>query len=273
MESKNKFNRQIVYSNSLYQWSLTLGLCLLGALAGFIFSLFRPPRYQAQAVLGVSINYGVTAPLELMVEDRTLNRVDGLLIADSTLSHVIDEIPADIRQTRGWSIPADLRKDFRLEPRLAERWLTVTDHDPNVAAQAAQKWAEVSLDILDEAVEHAWRAAALMSGPFDIDCSTQELDGNSGGRNIWGCMLVTSELDPEALEGALQTEIVNSRGILPNISYELLRAAVPPEKPVLWGRGSLVFAGAFAGLILGLGLCLIISNPFRGRKDNPGGGG
>jgi hypothetical protein len=231
-------------------------LGLIGALIGFVFSLAHPPRYQAEAVLGVTINYGITEPLELVVEDRVLNRVVALLKSNDTLERVLDRLPGEVRDHRGWARPVNLRESLRLDKRLAEWGLVVVDEDPQLAMEVAQQWATVSLQILDEAVEHAWKAAALLGGPFDVDCYPVEIEGAMGPVVTWRCQVTPLELDPDALEGALRTEIDLSHGVLPIISYELLREPRLPNEPIQWGRGLLMGAGAVVGLILGFGLTL-----------------
>jgi len=198
------------------------------------------------------------------VEDRTLGRVVALISSDETLSVVLDRIPQEIRDMRGWVRTADLRSSFRLDRRLEDWWLAVIDPDPRIAMEVAQIWAEVSIEELDEAVQHAWRAIALMSGPFDIECELVKVEVEGQVSTLWQCQVVPFELDPVTLDGTLQTEIALSRGVLPNIAYELLQAARPPEKPVLWGRGSLVLGGSLAGLIIGGLLSMVLSR----RNEN-----
>jgi hypothetical protein len=59
------------------------------------------------------------------------------------------------------------------------------------------------------------------------------------------------------IEDGLVNETALSRGIVPDLTYELLQEASPPAGPVLWGRGPLVLAGALAGVLLGVGFCLV----------------
>jgi len=236
---------------SLKRWPVILGIGLLGALAGYIFSLLRPPLYQAEVVLGININYGVTEPLELVVEDRALNRVAAIIESDSTLVRVLSQLPEPLWLERGWSEPADLRKSLRLDRRLAEWELVAIDQDPEVAAIMSQAWAEAVLFVLDEASEHAWRAVALMGeNPFLVACVKVPAPEGSLDPFIWDCAIEPVDLDPNALAGALRTELALSHGLLPNISYEVLRDVNVPSKPVVWARGPLILSGAFAGLIV-----------------------
>lgn len=240
-------------------WWLMVGLGLAGALAGFLFSIVRAPIYEARAVLGVNILYGVTEPLALVVEDRALNRVASLVLADSTLLTTLKEIPAELRDARGWEKAADLRKVLRVERRLSEWHLVATDRDPQIAAQIAGEWAEVVLHTFDDAVMHSMRAARLLAGgSFVVDCVEEMVGGEP--LDIWQCEAVPRNIEEENLSEELQAEIALSHGVLSNIAYELLQQASLPEEPILWRRAWLLLAGAFAGMIAGAFLSLV-------RKD------
>jgi hypothetical protein len=106
--------------------------------------------------------------------------------------------------------------------------------------------------VLDEAAEHAWRALALMAdNPLDVGCvPTSELVGDTEIID-WVCCVRPEDLDSENLSDELRKEIRLSRGLLPNISYELTREAHPPKDPVIWARGSFILSGTLIGLILG----------------------
>ena len=258
MEPNTDFNLNQLVSRILQRLRLILGIGFLGALAGLVVSLVKTPQYQAHATLGVNINYGVTEPLALVVEDRTLSRIATVITSDSTLMRVLDEIPEDLRQSRGWSSPSDLDDVVSLDRRLAEWWLVAIDKDPLVAAEVSQKWAMVSLEVLDEAVEHAWRAVEILDGSFVVECESNIVD-------IWECQAFPIEVSSEGLEEKLQIELDQSRGVLPNVSYELLSSARPPQNPVLWSRGLLVLSGTIAGLIVGVAINLVDWNPLKCR--------
>ena len=258
MEPNTDFTMHQLVSRILQRLRLTLAIGFIGALAGLVFSLVRVPQYQAHATLGVNINYGITKPLPLVVEDRVLSRIAALITSDSTLARVLADIPEDLRQSRGWSSPLDLHDVVSLERRLAEWWLVTVDKDPEVAAEVSQKWAMVSLEVLDEAVEHAWRAAEILGGSFIVDCELNH-------ENLWDCQAMPIEINAGDLEETLQTELDQSRGVLPNISYELLRSARPPQNPVIWSRGHLMLAGMIAGLIIGFAINLAGWNPLKRR--------
>lgn len=237
---------------AIRKWPVVTGFALLGALLGFLISFLLSPQYQAEAVLAININYGVTEPLELVVEDRSLHRVEVILEADDTFKKVLEDLPESLKEERNWKIPSDLAQSMHVERRLSEWALVAIDRDPQVATTLVKLWAEAALPVLDEAAEHAWRAVTLMANQtFEVGCvPTSELVGDIEILDLV-CCVQPEDLDSEKLTDELRNEIILSRGMLPNISYELIREARTPTGPVIWARGSLILSGALIGLILG----------------------
>jgi uncharacterized protein involved in exopolysaccharide biosynthesis len=244
---------------------------LVGALLALLVSFALPPQYQAKSVINVGVDYSVTEPLELVVEDRALNRIAGIVTADDTFQELLGVLPEDIIEPRGWLHPADLRSSLRLDRRLAAWELVVVDPDPEVAAEVANAWSEIVLAAFDRAREHAWAAAGMIDGlPFSVDCarvtSEQFFDDLLG----WDCWTTPVPLD-ESQHAALQAALDSSRGMLPNVSYEWIHQARPPAQPVLWARGPLVLAGGVAGVLMGFLLSLLgTAKPIQ--APSPGAG-
>ncbi len=230
---------------------------LAGGAVGLAISFVRPPVFEARAVVGVSIQYGVTEPLELIVEDRALNRVEALMEADDTLQATLAALPQGVKAPRGWKTAADFRDSTRVDRKLSEWHLVVIDRDPAVAAQAAQVWAETAIQAVRQAQSHAWRAIGLMSGPIAVDCERLPTPAPDTDAEGLRCKAVPLDLPPEVLDGRLQQELALSRGILPTIVVELLQEPVRPTEPVLWARGWLVLGGALAGLTLAAAAAII----------------
>lgn len=249
-----EFQPGVQLVQALRHWWLIVLLGVAGGLAGMLFSTTHSPVFEASAALGMDIAYGSTQRLELVVEDRVMGRVSALIESDQVMSRVLAALPADLRSSRGWSTPADLRVQTRIEKRLGTWLLTVDDRDPGVAAQVANVWITQAIAELDTAVTHAWKAVGLQSGPFIVDCvqvqsETSDVPGLDWA--AWRCSVEPIHLTPEALNGQLQNELQLSQGVLPVIAYSLLQRASPPREPVLWGRGTLVLAGTLIGLLIG----------------------
>ena len=247
--------------NLITRWYLLIAAGIFGGLLGLGVSLVREPEFESEALLGMNINYGITKPLKLVVEDRVLGRVASVVLADETLQRLILDLPDGLRDQKGWTNADDIRGKLRLDRRLGEWGLVAIDNDPDVATEIAKAWAGATIDALDEAMDHAWRAVALMAGPFAVECIVIEENGSS----TWSCQTKQLELDEQALDGALRTEVSLSRGIPPIISYELLRSASVPKSPVIWNRWQLVLAGALFSFIIGVVVVLAAGS----RADRP----
>jgi len=250
--------------NLTSRWYVLIAAGILGGLIALGVSVMREPEFESEAILGMNINYGITQPLELVVEDRVLGRVASVVLADETIERLISDLPDDLRNQEGLTRAGDIRGKLRLDRRLGEWGLVAIDNDPEIATKIANAWADATIDALDEAMEHAWRAAALVAGPFDVECVMVDEDGSS----TWICQTTQLELDEEALSGALQSEALLSRGIPPIVAYELLRSASVPESPVIWNRWQLVVAGALFGFIIGAVVTLATGS----RADRPESG-
>jgi hypothetical protein len=249
---------KVLFLKALRRWPLIIGIGLIGAALGFVLSLILQPCYEAKATIAVNIQYGVTEPLELVVEDRALNRVAAILQSDIVLKQALESMEESVRLERGWLEPADLWRSIRLDRRLAEWDLVGIDPDPVAATNLAQSWSEAALSVLDEASEHAWRALALMAdNPFKVGCVPSSDSDNDSEIIEWVCCVQPDDLDSDALSDELKEEINLSRGMLPNISYELVKEVRLPTAPVIWSRGSFILSGGFIGLIFGFWWILI----------------
>lgn len=261
-----EFEPRRLFIRVLRRWWLVLLAGAVGGLLALGFSMTHVPVFEASAHLGMDIAYGSTLRLELVVEDRAMGRVSALIESDPTLARLLSRLPAEVRTTRGWSTPAELRPNLRIDKQLGEWLLTVDDHDPAVAASVANAWADAAIEALDSATRHAWAAVGLQSGPFQVECKqvlpeTSDVPGLDW--QAWACSVLPLKLSADALNGALQNEIQQSQGVLPVLAYSLLQRASPPRAPVLWGRSGLVLAGSLIGLALGLWLAASIGTPAR----------
>jgi hypothetical protein len=120
------------------------------------------------------------------------------------------------------------------------------------------------LEAFDEANEHAWNAARLLAGSFVVQCEELIEDGKE--TDYYECVAFPQGVNAEDLSTDLEAEVDLSRGVLPNISYELLQQPHPPEDPILWHRGWLILAGTMVGVAVGGLLSLRGSN----GKDHGG---
>ncbi|NIM95450.1 MAG: hypothetical protein GTO18_17270 [Anaerolineales bacterium] len=259
------FSQNDLLERFLKRWYWPVGLGILGALVAFIFSLIVPPRYESAAILAVNIDYGRTEPLELVVEDRALDRVWALVTSDETLEEVTERLVEVYGESEDWGSVDALRKHIRLDGRLSRWELYGIHQNPELAASIANTWLEVTLSRLDEAMEHAWKAVAIQGAKFDVTC-VNLLYGQPAEAQ-WNCIATGPDTPPEAIE-ELKAEIIASKGILPILSYEPIQQAVYPTQPVLWPRGLLIVAGALAGFIVGVVAALSLPLEKRSKADS-----
>lgn len=209
-------------------------------------SALNPPVYEASAVIPISIDYGRTQPLELLVEDRLLDRVWAYLTSKEVLQDAMDRMA----QAGGTANPAptwaELKNATRLEARLSRWHFVGSAESPEAAAAIANAWAAASEEALETALQHAWRAVELQDGVFFPNC-IEVLQGPSQNE-LWECFSRGSQADSNQVE-ELRAEIEASHGVSPMISYDPVEEAEPPVHAVVRNRGWLVLAGAIAGLL------------------------
>lgn len=230
------------------RWPVIFLAGLGGALLAMALGLALPPRYEASASLGISIDYGRTPPLELIVEDRALNRAAGLVTSAATIDRVGNSLEARFGENPAWSSRSALKGSMRVDSILAEWRLVVAGRDPEIAATIANVWAEIGLDELETASDHAWEALRIQSAPIVVACS--ELLVGASLESYWQCLAAGPNLTADQVS-RLQEETRLSRGVLPILSFELLDEASPPQEPVAWSRTPLVVSGMLIGLGLG----------------------
>jgi uncharacterized protein involved in exopolysaccharide biosynthesis len=236
-----------------WYWALLVGV--LGLLIAYLVSTILAPRYEAAAVIAVNVDYGRTERLEEILENRVLDRVWALMISDETYQQTMDRLTSQAGLSEEWQSHEALRDHTRLDARLSRWELIGIDTDPAVAAVIANAWAEVVLARLDEAYEHAWQAQAIQGAKFDVNCV--DLLNGKEEEALWECIATGPDISPAVKEQLIQ-EVIASHGIMPIITYEPIQSAIPPEEPVLWGRGLLIFAGGMAGFIVGIAITMIL---------------
>ena len=200
--------------------------------------------YEAVAVVGVGVDYGRTLPLDDDALRHAFDRAREVFLADETIEAV-------------WAVEggaAGFANEVRDSLRLSEiggGWeLGVRDSSPGSAARLANAWASISVDALQAAVGHAWRAADLQSKWFITGCELQPAAAPSLPAS-WVCAAAPQEYDPEQALTEIEQEAVLSRGILPSMSFAMLQEADPPGEPLAGSRGMSVLAGLLAGAVVG----------------------
>ncbi len=216
-----------------------------------------PPVYEAVAVVGVGIDYGRTLPLDDEALRHAFDRAREVFLADETL----EAIGSTEGPTPGAPTTTnELRSSLRLS-EIGGGWeLGVRAEFPGAAARLANAWATTSIDALQTAVGHAWRAADLQSKWFITGCELQPA-ATPALPAAWACAAAPEEYDPEQALTEIEQEAVLSRGILPSMSFAMLQEAEPPDGPLAGSRGMSVLAGLLAGGVVGV--IAALGWPFR----------
>ena len=248
----NELKPALLFKRAMERWHWIFLTACLGGLVGLGVSFLRAPVYQATSILGIGIDYARSLPLDDDAERQAFDRVRALLLSDEAIIPLL--LPEEDESTD--AVATEVLKDFRSRIRLDQigtRWeLTVYDESPEKAARAANDWAENSLALFTEAQQHAIRAIDLQSAFYEISCRL-ETDSETSNRSVLVCDALDPLVDPDAVVEGLVQEANLSRGILPSLSVALVARANAAADPVIRGRGSLILAGVFIGLLLSFG--------------------
>jgi hypothetical protein len=231
------------------RWPWLLLAACTGGVLGLGLSCLLPPVYEAQAVVGVGIDYGRALPLDEEATRLAFDRVREVFLSDVTLQKVMAWAGSAPEGSMGTV------NQFRDTLRLSEvggGWeLAVRHASPQTAARQANLWKDASLEALQAAAAHAWRAAGLQAKWYTVGCRLEPVATPSPGA-AWSCSAAPDEYDPEQALTEIEHEAILSLGVLPAMSFSALRAAETPLEPLAGARGMLVLAGCLAGSALGL---------------------
>ncbi len=241
----------LIFRKIVQSWWVLILFFVAGGLVGWGISTLRQPLYEAKAVLGISIDYGRTFPLDENAYRDAYDRVRALLHADSTLEGIYTSIKEAYRDSIASQNLDTLRGNLRLGDKGTTWELIALSAQPGEAAALASAWAESAMLELERALEHAWRASELQAEFFNMGCSLEPAPDHPE-IVAWECDSTSGLADPDGMIKSLANEVSESKGILPAFSFTLLQDAETPSTPVVWGRGSLILSMSFAGLLLGL---------------------
>jgi uncharacterized protein involved in exopolysaccharide biosynthesis len=250
-----------------WHWILLGGV--LGGLLGWGLTFLRTPRYESSAELSIGFDYARVNAMDDTVTNYIALRVRDLLLSDETGEGALKILNGS---TTASDLPVTL-EDLRGRIQLAQdssRWVIVgRARTPEDAAAIANAWADSSLQALGQAMQHAIRAADLQTAIYRAGCKLVE-DPASPGQAIYSCETPGESVSDGGLPAALITEAGLSRGLLPAMSFSLLRRAEAPTAPVLWGRGGLIVAGVLLGMWLAVLIVLVRSGQSPARLSPDG---
>lgn len=232
-------------------------MVLLGALAGYGITRLMTPVYTAEGqilVLGglESISLGLQ-PDEVVTTDASL------ITEPAVLQTVIDQLHLRVR-------PADLKERIQVAPEKDTTILhvLVTDRSPSEAARIANTLVNVFIGAekntsAADAENNSRLQSEISRLESQLSSETQqeaaaEADNRDAG-TIRQQIQVTSNLLAE-LSNELSTRIVRQT----RTPFALAASATPPLAPSSPRRGVNVSLGAFAGLMVGMALCIVLQS-------------
>jgi len=224
---------------------------LLGAFLGIVLGWIASPRYSATAVLNLGVDYSRSEWLDEDADRLAMRSVQGLILSDQVLATALERMPAASGDAQSSDVTvAALRDRLRLV-WVDTRWeLSYTGHDPGQAAVVANAWAEAALEHLRSASDHAWRVAELQSLFFRVFCRPEAFSGGTG-ESLWVCDEGIPSSETAGIPTELITEIEQSRGIIPALSFGWEAKATPSTEPENGNRALMILGGMLVGLLVG----------------------
>jgi hypothetical protein len=229
---------------------------VLGGLFGLAFHQFRPPVYEAVALLEINVDLTVSD----FAQDRTLNELEqdqaiGAAQAVILSKDVFDEVQKEL-DSQGYSIaaaPVAQGGNFYIERRHALQYLRVRDGDPNGAAAAATLWAEKAYEALLDAHRHSTQARMWLEVVKALQSCVVERESQTAAPSEVCSSINMDELQ-DRLEEAHQKfgeEALASRGLINALRFDYTRPASVPDAPAVYRLNLLILSGALIGFFGG----------------------
>ena len=224
---------------------------VLGAFLGIVLGWMASPRFSATAVLNIGVDYSRSQWLDEDADRLALSSVQGLMLSDQVLATALERMAAASGDAQSSGVTVGALRDRLRLVWVDTRWeLSYTGDDPGQAAVMANAWAEAALEHLQSASDHAWRAAELQSLFFRVYCRPERLPGGTDP-SVWVCDEREPGSDVAGIPEELITEIEQSRGIIPAISFGWEAKATPSTEPDNGNRALMILGGMLVGLFVG----------------------
>jgi capsular polysaccharide biosynthesis protein len=268
------FSPREAFDLALHRWWL-IALCVLaGGLLGWGFSRLNAPRYDAQALLVISIDYQQAPELVQKTDDHyTEDQIIGAAYAVVISTYVLDQVNDEL-QAQGISLDWEkYTRNLASERKRSQFSLRVRDRDPKLAAIVANVWAEKAYGVLVEFHQHAVNTKILneylagmaacaptpeIEPPENLYPPPLSLCGNGSPAEIQQAI--------ETVTAQLEGETAASKALSPALTFSLGRKAAVPATPSAY-RGSLMLAaGALLGCAAGI-VAVNISGRYNRRAD------
>jgi uncharacterized protein involved in exopolysaccharide biosynthesis len=267
----NDIAPQQAFERAMRLWWLIAACVFLGGVAGWTFSLFHAPAYEATAFYHVSVDSAEVTrrlgrdpqdPLEFSQVRPYLDPVAVAFYQPETQSELLSAAQAQ-------GIPAeavDLHSPNLSLDRNGSLWyITVRSEDPQLAARAANLWLELVDARVQAMLAHAYKAQSLEAVRSAVLKCLSSMNLVKANECAGTTFRTTVEF--ESYIGELDRQVAAERqasgGLDTVLDVRLDRQAEPPTEPVLYQQGTLILAGSIVGFLAGLVLTQI--RPARSR--------
>jgi hypothetical protein len=240
---------------ALSRWWLMVLLMIIGGIAGWLFHLFYPPVYEAEAAITINMDFE-QRQLTQYEEDAAFNAAGAIITSSNVKNLVIKEA-----QVNGYSLnQSQIKEHFFLEGKQSVWILRVRDQNPKIAEELSNIWAENATSAMNMALSHALQAEQLQVQIDGLDnCLAGTLKPDAAEQlNCKGLAQEELQVMVQGRTEDLVHEKSASLGMIPIMAVAWTESASVPEKPVLYGQASLVIAGAFIGLVVSLWLTNVL---------------
>jgi len=235
----------------LKKWWLLVIITIAGGILGLAFSQLHQPVYESQASITTTIDFAYAGRLNESEEDYLISTIGDVIGSSEVMEWVKQSASSrDIQLT-----DEQIRNQFS-KARQGYRWdVTVRDHDPQIAQALAQMWVEAADRGLSDLRQNTLKSLMAQSAQQSLqDCFSQMVAVEPASSycsfdNIAEIQKAladsTSQVIPYSLSDAL---------MLSKISTQITENAYLPTSPVILKRDLATLAGAFCGLLIGLGV-------------------
>jgi hypothetical protein len=234
---------------AIHSWWLIVVFMVLGGGAGLIFSLMRPPVYDAKAVFTTSIDFTRTGELTDVEVDQAIGIVGDIISSTDVTAQVIQKGKAagiSIDEANFNEMASTVRKNYLWE-------VHILNSNPNTAVVIANIWADAAASSLDNTYQHALLAQGYQRYLDSLESCLGQTAANQPIQSICNrSNLANIQLELAKIGSLVKQEKQASQGLLPAVLVSLSEKAQPPSNPVLFGRNQSVFSGALVGFLLAL---------------------
>jgi uncharacterized protein involved in exopolysaccharide biosynthesis len=258
------------FERVLGTWWIVAGLMILGGVAGWGFSRFHPPLYEAAATYEVSLDQAQLAarlsipasqlPLDDIAENVYLAPVEIVFDDPEVRQSLVSAANAQGINLKYQEITQD---HFSIDRRGTIWLIRVQSASPVSAARLANLWVSIADTALRQAHAHSDRAQALQVQRSAVQKCFSDFAFVQA--NQCAGTSFSSPTDLQAylaqLDQQISAEVQADWNIDPALTFMIAQPVEVPGQPVLDITGELILASSVIGLLAGVVIAQLI--PFE----------